>query len=56
MAPPRTLTPLHNMWIKGVENTQNLWRQPPVLWSKLWDQKNVEHSSTNPLRGPERRA
>ena len=42
--------------MKHVENAPKLWTYPAVLWSKLWDQKNVELSSTNPLRSPERRA
>ena len=41
---------------RHVENTGICGREPAVLWSKLWDQKNVELSSTNPLRGAERRA
>ncbi len=34
----------------AVEKPANLWRYPRVLWSNLWDQKNVEISPENPLR------
>jgi hypothetical protein len=33
-----------------VEKPVKLWSYPDVLWSNLWDQKNVELSSENPLR------
>ena len=47
---------LHSQWIPHVENGVNLWRYPPLLWSILWDQKNVELSRENPLRSFRARA
>ena len=60
MGRSRPLNVVHRRWRNHVENhvekPSNLWTYPAVLWSKLWDQKNVEFSSTNPLRSSRRRA
>jgi len=47
---------LHSRWMAHVEKRVNLWSQVPLLWSNLWDQKNVELSSENPLRPSRPRA
>jgi hypothetical protein len=47
---------VHNQWIPHVEKPWNLWTYPELLWSNLWDQKNVEVSSKNPLRTSSGRA
>ena len=52
----RPLNLVHRQWTRHVENAANLWTSTAELWSKLWDQKNVELSWTNPLRRSEPRA
>ncbi len=47
---------LHRQWLPHVEKPWNLWSYPVLLWSNLWDQKNVELSLENPLRTASGRA
>jgi len=35
---------VHRQWNPHVEKPRNLWSYPELLWSNLWDQKNVELS------------
>jgi hypothetical protein len=47
---------VHRQWNPHVEKPWNLWSYPELLWSNLWDQKNVELSWRNPLRSSSGRA